>query len=93
LVTATRSGVRLAVRVIPRSPKSSLAGVRDGRLLVRVTAPPVDSAANDAVIELVARALGVPKRDVALVGGATARNKTLEIVGLSAADVVRKIVV
>jgi uncharacterized protein (TIGR00251 family) len=82
-VRATATGVRVDLRVIPRAPKNQIAGVREGRLLVRVTAPPVDSAANDAVIALMAKALGVPKRAVRLVAGETSRNKTVEIEGIS----------
>jgi uncharacterized protein (TIGR00251 family) len=75
--------VTLAIRVMPRAPKNEIGGTRDGRLIVRVTAPPVDSAANDAVIELLARHYGVPKRAVRIVSGERARNKTVEIDGLS----------
>jgi uncharacterized protein (TIGR00251 family) len=82
-VRATATGVRVDLRVTPRAPKNQIAGVREGRLLVRVTAPPVDSAANDAVIALMAKALGVPKRAVRLVAGETSRNKTVEIEGIS----------
>jgi uncharacterized protein YggU (UPF0235/DUF167 family) len=62
-----------------------VAGVRDGRLLVRVTAPPVDQAANDAVISLLAAALTVPRRAARIVTGTTSRNKTIEIEGLTVA--------
>ena len=85
-VRATGTGVRIDLRVMPRAPRSELCGVRDGRLLVRVTAPPVDSAANAAVVALLAGALGRPKRDIRIVAGDTARNKTVEIDGASAAD-------
>lgn len=86
---ATKSGVRVELRVIPRAPKDQIAGVRDGRLLVRVTAPPVDSAANDAVIVLLANALGRPRRDIHIVSGETARNKSVEIDGITAEDLRR----
>jgi uncharacterized protein (TIGR00251 family) len=72
-------GVRLDLRVIPRSPRNQIAGIREGRLLVRVTAPPVDSAANDAVIACLARAIQRGKRDIRIVVGETSRNKTVEI--------------
>lgn len=80
--TVARDGVRVALKVIPRSPKTTLDGVRDGRLLVRVTAPPVDAAANDAVTEFLARSLGVPRRAVTLVMGETSRLKTVAVAGL-----------
>lgn len=75
--------MQLEIRVTPRSPRSGLDGVRNGRLIVRVTAPPVDSAANDAVIDLLARALDIPKRQIAIAHGHTARDKRVEITGLS----------
>jgi uncharacterized protein (TIGR00251 family) len=73
----------LDIRVMPRAPKNEVGEVRDGRVIVRVTAPPVDSAANEAVVALLARHYGVPKRAVRIVSGERARNKTIEIVGLS----------
>lgn len=87
----TAGGVRVDVRVIPRSPRTAVEGVRDGRLLVRVTAPPVDRAANEAVIEALAEALRVPRRTLALVAGATGRNKTVEIAGVSPPDVLARL--
>lgn len=83
----TPTGVRLNVRVVPRSSRTKIDGVREGRLLIRVTAPPVDDAANDAVVETLARALDVPQRSVRIVTGATGRNKTVEIAGLTGAAV------
>ena len=62
-------------------------GVRDGRLLVRVTAPPVDRAANDALLDVLAEALDVPRRRLRIVLGETSRNKTIEIGGLDAATI------
>ena len=84
---ATGRGVRIDLRVMPRASKNAIEGVRAGRLVVRVTAPPVDSAANDAVIAVLARALDVPRGQVALVAGLGARNKTAAIDGLDAAAV------
>jgi len=86
-VTQTASGVRLDVRVIPRASRSTLDGVREGRLVLRVTAPPVDSAANEAVVRLLADALQVPKSAIAIVGGATGRSKTVELRGQAAAAI------
>lgn len=90
LSTSSR-GVRLDLRVIPRSPKTALDGVRHGRLLVRVTAPPVDRAANDAVVAALAAALRVPRRDIGIISGATGRNKTVEIAGLAATELLARL--
>ena len=70
--------VTLAVRVTPRADRNALAGVRaDGTLLVRTSAAPSDGAANKAVIELLAKALGVRKSDVQLVAGSDRARKTI----------------
>lgn len=86
-LSAFPGGVRLELRVIPRSPRTEVDGVRDGRLVVRVSAPPVDDAANDAVVDVLARALAVPRRLISITAGATQRNKTVTIAGVDAAAV------
>jgi uncharacterized protein len=73
--------VELDVRAIPRAARDELAGVRDGRLLVRVTAPPLDGRANAAVCALLAKAAGVPKGAVRVVRGETSRDKRVRIEG------------
>ena len=70
---------------MPRSPKNRIDGIRDGRIVVRVTAAPVDGAANDAVIATLAAALDLPRRAVRVVHGDASRNKTIEITGLDPA--------
>ena len=72
----------LTVRVIPRSSKPGIAGIRDGALLVRLQSPPVEGAANAELIEVIAATFGVPKRDVAIVSGEHARLKRLAIAGI-----------
>lgn len=85
-MTDTRTGVRIDLHVTPRSSRTSVGGFREGRLVVRVTAPPVDDAANEAVVRAIADAFDVPKSRVAIVAGDTGRKKTVEITGLRAAD-------
>jgi uncharacterized protein (TIGR00251 family) len=92
-VTPSGAGVRVAIKVMPRSPKNAVAGVREGRLLVRVTAPPVDSAANEAVVTLLAEALGVPKRDVTVVSGRASRNKSIGVARISAGNARSKLAI
>ena len=71
---------RLTVRVTPRAAMDRIDGFdAEGRLRVRVTAPPADGAANAAVAKLLAKALGLPGRDVILVSGATSREKAFEV--------------
>ena len=82
---ATGGGV-LAVRLTPKGGRDAIEGVEklaDGRavLAVRVRALPAEGEANEALIRLIAKAVGVPSRDVTLVAGATARLKRLAISG------------
>ena len=70
---------RLAVRVIPCSRRNEAAGERAGRLIVRVTAAPVDGRANDAMREVVAAHLGVRVPAVTIIQGERSRDKLLEI--------------
>ncbi len=74
----------LRVRVQPRASANEITGLRDGILLVRVTAPPADGKANDAVRKLIARRVGVSVTRVELVRGAGAREKVLRLHGVSA---------
>jgi uncharacterized protein (TIGR00251 family) len=80
---------RLEVRVQPRARRDEIAGERDGRLLVRVTATPVDGKANVAVRKLLARSLGVAPGEVRIVRGETARDKLIEVSGVDSAAVRR----
>lgn len=75
------------VHVVPRAKKSAILGVHDGRLKVALLAPPVDGAANQALIELFASLLGCPRRAIELLRGDKSRQKTLSIRGISAAQV------
>jgi uncharacterized protein YggU (UPF0235/DUF167 family) len=87
---ATPGGTRLDVRVVPRSARTGVDGVRDGRLLVRVTAAPVDRAANEAAVRALADALDIPVTSVRIRSGHTRRNKTVEI-GAPLDDVARRL--
>jgi uncharacterized protein (TIGR00251 family) len=73
------------VRVLPRSSRNELTCEAEG-LRAHLTAPPVEGAANAALIALVAERLGVPRRQVSLVRGAAARQKLLAIEALSAEE-------
>jgi uncharacterized protein (TIGR00251 family) len=82
---------RITVRLTPRAARDEIVGLRDGTLLARVAAPPVDGAANEALERLLARALGVPMRDVSVVSGGKSRQKGVSIAGLSEEDVWSKL--
>ena len=74
------------VRVIPRAGADAVAGERDGAVLIRLAAPPVDGKANAALIAFVAKALGVPKRAVRIVRGETSRDKAIAVDGMAAVE-------
>ena len=80
------SGATLTVRVMPRAARTSFTSISDGQLLVRVTAAPVDSAANDALVELLAKSLRLPRRSIRILSGERSRTKRLEFAGCRAAD-------
>jgi uncharacterized protein (TIGR00251 family) len=75
--------VILAVRVMPRSPRSAISGRRGEAILVRLAAPPVDGAANEALVDFLARTFDRPRRDVTIVSGLKSRDKRVNIEGLS----------
>ena len=82
--SADRGGVRLALRVTPGAGRSGVFGpvdIGDGRtaLAVKVAAPPVEGAANEALVALLAKELGVAKSAVTLVSGATSRLKVVRV--------------
>jgi uncharacterized protein (TIGR00251 family) len=87
MIHVVQDGVVIDVRVVPRSGRSGVAGTRDGALLVRVTAPPVEGAANDELIAVIGEALGVPKRAVTIVAGEHGRRKRVKVAGVSESDV------
>jgi uncharacterized protein len=91
VIDAVPGGVIVRVRVIPRAGRSELAGTRDGALVVRLKAAPVEGAANEELIAFVARTLGVAKRTVTIVAGAQSRQKRVRIEGLDAAAVAARI--
>jgi uncharacterized protein len=74
----------LAIRVQPRAKRTEVAGERGGAVVIRVSAPPVDRKANEAVCRLVAERVGVPKSAVQIVRGESSRDKVVRIDGLSA---------
>lgn len=74
------------VLVQPRASRAKLGPRHDGRIKVAVTAPPVDGEANAAVIELIAKSLGIPRSAVEVIAGQTSRRKTLAITGATLAQ-------
>jgi uncharacterized protein (TIGR00251 family) len=81
------AGVVIEVKVMPRSSRNRIDGIRGDRLLVRLTAPPVEGAANDALREVLGRALGIPATLIQIAAGSHSRQKRVVIPGVAAADV------
>jgi uncharacterized protein (TIGR00251 family) len=86
-VSERDGAVTFRVKVAPRAKREGVVGTHGGALKIALTAPPVDGAANEALVALVAKLLGVPKRDVEIVRGASARDKTLRVTGATAAAI------
>ena len=91
LVEAGKRGAVLRVHVQPGALSEGLAGVHGTAVKLRVRAPAVSGKANEALLRLLARELGVPAADVALVGGTTSHDKRVRFDGLSAADLCRRL--
>jgi len=81
----------LDVRVIPRSPRTRADGMRAGAILIRLSAPPVDGAANAALIEFLAGALGLHKRNIRIVSGEKSRDKRVAVTGIDTSEAVTRL--
>jgi uncharacterized protein (TIGR00251 family) len=81
----------LAVKVQPRASKNEIGDVVGGELKIKVTAPPVDSAANEALLRFLAEKLNTPRSALRLVRGGTSRHKIVGISGLDASKVAERL--
>ena len=86
-ITEREGGVSFAVRLQPRASRDEIAGEWQGALKIRVTAPPVDGRANEALRRLLAARLKVPLSAVRIAAGEHSRTKRVEIQGISAAQI------
>ena len=91
MISPSPDGAIVDVRVIPRSGRSGIAGIRDDAVLIRLNAPPVDGAANTELIRVLAEILGIPRRDIEIVSGGRSRSKRVRIRGVEASDVRRRL--
>jgi len=82
-INETSKGLELHVRVIPRASKNGIQGLHDGALKIRLTTPPVDGKANQALIKFLSKILKVSKSQIEIVQGETSRTKTLRINGIT----------
>jgi uncharacterized protein (TIGR00251 family) len=84
-------GVMLSVKLQPRASANEIGEPLGAELRIKVTAPPVDSAANEALIRLLAESLDCPRNRIELVRGNTSRHKVLKLHGVSAEDALAKL--
>ena len=82
-ITENATSITFAVRVTTRAACNEIVGEHDGALKVRIAAPPVDGAANEALIRLLAKQLGVSRSHIEIVGGETSKSKRIKISNLS----------
>ncbi len=85
-VDAVASGVRLTIHAQPRAAVTQVVGLHGDAIKIRLTAPPVDGAANEALIHLLSDLLGVPPARVRLTSGGTGRRKIVEVDGLTTVE-------
>ena len=86
-ITEAGGGVTFAVRVVPRASRNEIVGVHGDALKVRLTAPPVEGRANEALVAFLAKRLGVRKSQVEIVAGATSRRKMIRVSGVLTQEV------
>lgn len=82
-IIETKSGVRIGIKVQPRSSRNQVVGEQGGALKIKLTAPPVEGEANAALIEYLAAFLDISRKDIRLIKGETSRLKIVEISGLN----------
>jgi len=90
-ITEANGGVTFSVRVVPRSSRNQIVGVEGGELKIKLTAPPVEGAANSALIEFVAKWLSVRRSAVSIVSGDKARSKLVRVSGVTREQMLRKV--
>jgi uncharacterized protein len=90
-IHAQADGVLLSVKLQPRAAKNEIGEAQGDELKIKVTAPPVDSAANEALVQLLAEKLGCGKNRIEIVRGHKSRHKVLKLHGFATEEVVQKI--
>jgi uncharacterized protein len=85
-IKETNTGVQFAVRVIPGASKNEVAGIQDGALKIKLTAPPVEGKANRACIDFLAGLLGLRRSALAIASGEKSRKKTVAVEGITRAE-------
>lgn len=89
-INEIEDGIRVDIRVQPRSARNQIAGEYAGAVKIKLTAPPVDGEANQELIIFLSKLLKVSKSSIILLQGETGRNKTVEIKGINKSEFIRK---
>ena len=82
-INSCKNGIRFSAIIQPRSSKNEVTGIFHNALKIRLTAPPVDGAANKACIRFFSKLLGISPSEISIIQGFSSRNKTIEIIGLT----------
>lgn len=85
MIRDTPAGVEFDARITPRARKTEFVEIRDDVVVARLAAPPVEGAANDALIEFLSARLGIARRAIRIVSGERSRHKRVAISGMTAA--------
>jgi uncharacterized protein len=91
-ITAETDGCLISIKAQPRARSTAFAGTHGSSLKIRIASPPVDGAANEALVEFLADFMGCGRRQVEVVRGATSPHKMVRIIGMPAAAVAAKLV-
>jgi hypothetical protein len=91
LLRESKNGLSFDIQVIPHASRAGIVGAQEGALKIKVTAPPVEGAANEACIKLLAKELGLKKSQIEIFSGAKSRKKTVMIKDISKAELETKI--
>ena len=83
--------VRLSVSVIPRASREEVAGCAGGTVRIRLTAPPVENRANEALVRFLAKVLGVPRGCIRIAAGGSGRRKLVDVDGISRPEAFRRL--
>jgi uncharacterized protein (TIGR00251 family) len=87
----TAAGLEIRIHIQPRAKRCEISGIHNGALKVKVTAPPVDDAANRALVDFFSTLLGISKSSLQIVSGLKSRDKVMQIKGISLASLLNRI--
>lgn len=84
------NGIDIKVRAVPRASKNEVQGIHDDELKVRLTTPPVDGKANQALVKFLSKTLKISKAQIELTQGETSRHKTIRISGITPQEFINR---